>query len=45
MDRLRGKPAFITGGGSGIGRAIAQRFAGEGASVMVDGYRAADGAS
>jgi len=40
MDRLRGKAAFITGGGSGIGRAIAQRFAGEGASVMVADIRA-----
>ena len=40
MDRLGGKAAFITGGGSGIGRAIAQRFAGEGASVMVADIRA-----
>jgi 3alpha(or 20beta)-hydroxysteroid dehydrogenase len=34
-DRLHGKRALITGGGSGIGRAIAVRFAAEGARVMV----------
>jgi NAD(P)-dependent dehydrogenase (short-subunit alcohol dehydrogenase family) len=32
---LRGKAAFITGAGSGIGRATARRFAEEGAAVMV----------
>jgi NAD(P)-dependent dehydrogenase (short-subunit alcohol dehydrogenase family) len=34
-DRLKGKSALITGAGQGIGRAIALRFAWEGASVVV----------
>jgi glucose 1-dehydrogenase len=36
--RLAGKVAIVTGSGSGIGQAIAIRFASEGASVVVD-YR------
>lgn len=34
-QRLAGRLAFITGGGSGIGAAIARRFAAEGATVNV----------
>ena len=41
--RLGGKVAIVTGGGSGIGRAAAIRFAGEGACVLVADI-AADGA-
>lgn len=35
MARLSGKIAIVTGSGGGIGRAIAQRFAAEGAHVWV----------
>lgn len=41
MNRLEGRRAIITGGGSGMGRATALRFAEEGAIVMVVGRREA----
>ncbi len=39
MGQLDGKTAVITGGGTGIGRAIAQRFHDEGAFVVISGRR------
>ncbi len=39
MPRLLGKAAFITGAGTGIGRACALAFAAEGAQVAVAGRR------
>jgi NAD(P)-dependent dehydrogenase (short-subunit alcohol dehydrogenase family) len=35
MDRLRGKVAFVTGAGAGIGRAAARLFAREGGGVAI----------
>jgi meso-butanediol dehydrogenase / (S,S)-butanediol dehydrogenase / diacetyl reductase len=37
--RLDGRRCLVTGGGSGIGRAVARRFAEEGALVVVSGRR------
>ncbi|MBL8797633.1 MAG: SDR family NAD(P)-dependent oxidoreductase [Planctomycetia bacterium] len=35
LDKLKGKAAVITGGDSGIGRAVALAFAREGADVLI----------
>ncbi|NND69838.1 MAG: SDR family NAD(P)-dependent oxidoreductase [Halioglobus sp.] len=39
MNELQGRVAFITGASRGIGRAIAHRFAAEGAAVIVSASR------
>ena len=38
MKRLEGKATIVTGGGAGIGEAIAKKFAKEGAQVIVAGF-------
>jgi NAD(P)-dependent dehydrogenase (short-subunit alcohol dehydrogenase family) len=43
MTRLQGKTAIVTGATSGMGRAIARLFAGEGAAVLVSGRHAERG--
>ena len=42
MEQLRGRVAVITGGGRGIGRALALRFATEGATVVISSRTASD---
>jgi NAD(P)-dependent dehydrogenase (short-subunit alcohol dehydrogenase family) len=39
MNRLEGKIAVVTGGGSGMGRATARQFVAEGATVIITGRR------
>ena len=43
MPELAGKAALITGGTTGLGRAMAERFLGEGASVVITGRDASLG--
>lgn len=38
LNRLAGKTAIVTGGGTGIGEAVAKKFAAEGAKVLVVGF-------
>ena len=40
MNKFEGKTVIVTGAGSGIGRATAERFAAEGANVVLAGRRA-----
>ncbi|MBV1905308.1 MAG: SDR family oxidoreductase, partial [Pseudomonadales bacterium] len=40
MDRLKGKVAFITGAGTGIGRNAAMLFASEGARIVIADFNA-----
>jgi NAD(P)-dependent dehydrogenase (short-subunit alcohol dehydrogenase family) len=42
IDRFKGKVAFVSGGGTGIGRAASVAFAAEGASVAVIGRTTAE---
>ena len=41
-ERLRGKKIIVTGGGKGLGAAMAAKFVSEGASVLISGRKEAD---
>jgi len=43
MGKLAGKTALVTGGGRGIGKGIVERLALEGAEVIINYSRSADG--
>lgn len=43
MGRIEGKVAIVTGGASGIGRAVSERFASEGAKVVLTDIDVKDG--
>ena len=44
-SRLAGKVAIVTGSSQGIGQSIAERFAKEGASIVIDYRDHAEGAN